>query len=48
MGTFGINIQKGFEDYAKNPDDLDEESDITSITISYRRVLDRLIDALYW
>tara|TARA_B100000029_G_scaffold502226_1_gene577144 strand:- start:221 stop:1315 length:1095 start_codon:yes stop_codon:yes gene_type:complete len=47
-GTFGINIQKGFEDYAKNPGDLDEESDITSITISYRRVLDRLIDALYW
>ena len=47
-GTFGINIQKGFEDYANIPGDLEEESDITSITISYRRVLDRIIDKLYW
>jgi len=47
-GTFGINIQKGYEKYAKNQGDIDEESDITSITISYRRVLDRIIDKLYW
>ena len=47
-GTFGINIQQGYEDYANNPGDLEEESDITSITISYRRVLDRIIDKLYW
>ena len=48
VGTFGINVQKGFEIYAKNPGSLEEESDISSITISYRRILDHVIDALYW
>ena len=47
-GTFGINIQKGYEKYAKNSGSIDEEVDINSITISYRRVLDYTIDALYW
>jgi len=47
-GTFGINIQKGYEKYAKNPGSLDEKVDINSITISYRRLLDYTIDALYW
>ena len=49
-GTFGINIQKGFEDYAYNPSkgDIKEETDIYSISISYRRLLDKVIDALYW
>ena len=47
-GTFGINVQKGYEKYAKNPGSLDEETDISSITISYRRLLDFTIDALYW
>ena len=46
--SFGINIQKGFEVYAKNPGSLEEESDISSITISYRRILNHIIDALYW
>ena len=47
-GTFGINIQKGYERYADNPGSLKEETDISSITISYRRLLDFTIDALYW
>ncbi len=48
-GTFGINIQKGYENYSKKSiNDIDEESDIVSITISYRRVLNRIIDKLYW
>ena len=46
-GTFGINIQKGYERYADNPGSLEEETDISSITISYRRLLDFTIDGLY-
>ena len=48
-GTFGINIQKGHEEYLKNSkNDIDEETDIYSINLSYRRVLDKVIDWLYW
>ena len=47
-GTFGISIQKGYENYANNPGSIEEETDISSITISYRRILDQVIDSLYW
>jgi len=49
VGTFGINIQKGYEEYLKNsPDDIDETNDIYAISLSYRRVLDKIIEKLYW
>ena len=48
-GTFGINIQRGFEKYLQeNPSDIKEETDIYAISISYRRILDKIIDKLYW
>lgn len=49
VGSFGINIQRGYEDYLQNSEsDIEEENDIYSISISYRKVLDKLIDKLYW
>ena len=48
VGTFGINYQIGKQIYASNPGSIDEEIDISSITISYRRILDQVIDFLYW
>ena len=48
VGTFGINYQVGQQIYASNPGSIDEEIDISSITISYRRILDQVIDFLYW
>ena len=49
IGTFGINIQKPFMDnLATNDGGVEQDSDIWQFSISYRRVLDRLIDALYW
>ena len=48
-GTFGINIQRGFEKYLQDkPSDIKEETDIYAISISYRRILDKIIDKLYW
>ena len=48
-GTFGINIQKGYEDYLQNsPEDIKETNDIYAISLSYRRVLDKIIEKLYW
>ena len=48
-GNFGINIQKGYEDYLqKSPDDIEETNEIYSISLSYRKLLDKYIDKLYW
>ena len=48
-GTFGINIQKGYEDYLqKSPTDIEETNEIYAISLSYRRVLDKVLDKLYW
>lgn len=48
-GTFGISLQRGYEKYLnENPSDIKEETDIYSITISYRKLLDKVIDKLYW
>ena len=48
-GTFGINIQKGYEDYLQNsPSDIEETNEIYAISLSYRRVLDKIIEKLYW
>ena len=49
IGTFGLNFQKGYEDYLqKSPDDIEETNKIYSISLSYRKVLDKYIDKLYW
>ena len=47
-GTFGINIQKGFEDYKQRTGDIEETNKIYAISLSYRRVLDKVIDKFYW
>jgi len=49
IGTFGLNFQRGYEDYLQNsPEDIDETNEIYSISLSYRKVLDKYIDKLYW
>ena len=48
-GGFGVNISRGYEYYFKeNNSDIEETNDIYSINISYRKVLDKVIDKLYW
>jgi len=48
-GTFGINIQKGYEDYLqKNSTDIEETNEIYAISLSYRKLLDKVIEKLYW
>ncbi len=48
-GGMGINITRGFEHYFKeNPSDIKEKNDIYAISISYRLVLDKVIEKLYW
>ena len=48
-GTFGINLQRGFEEYLQNsPSDIREENKIYAISLSYRRTLDKIIEKLYW
>ena len=47
-GGFGINIARGFESYFNdNPSDIKEETDVYSISINYRTVLDKRIDWLW-
>jgi hypothetical protein len=47
-GGFGINIVRGFENYFnENPSDIDEQTDVYSISINYRTVLDKRIDWLW-
>jgi len=49
VGNFGINIQKGYEDYLQNsPNDIKEENEIYSISLSYRKLLDKYIEKFYW
>jgi hypothetical protein len=48
-GGFGLNISRGYEYYFnENESDIKETNDIYSINISYRKVLDKVIDRLYW
>ena len=48
-GGFGVNLSRGFEYYFnENESDIEETNDIYSINISYRMVLDKVIDRLYW
>ena len=48
-GTFGLNIQEGYQKFLiKKSTDIKERNDIYSISLSYRTVLDKYIDKLYW
>ena len=44
----GINIARGYQYYFnENASDVDEDTDIFSITVNYRTVLDKIIEKLY-
>ena len=48
-GTFGLNFQKGYQSFAmKSENDIKEEIDIYAVSLSYRRLLDKVIEGLYW
>ena len=48
-GGFAVNVSRGYEYYFnENDSDIEETNDIYSISISYRKVLDKVIDRLYW
>ena len=48
-GGIGVNITRGFERYLNDrPSDIKEKNDIYSLSISYRLVLDKIIEKLYW
>ena len=48
-GGFAVNISRGYEYYFnENDSDIEETNDIYSISISYRKVLDKVIYRLYW
>ena len=48
-GTFGINIQRGYEEYLQEKaTDIEETNKVYAISLSYRKLLDKIIDRLYW
>lgn len=49
IGTFGINIQKPYMDnLATNDSGVEQDAELWQFSLSYRKVLDKLIDKLYW
>ena len=47
-GGIGVNIVRGYENYiSENPSDIKEETDIYSISINYRTILDKRLDWLW-
>ena len=49
IGTFGVNIQKPYMDnLATNDGGVEQNSEIWQFSISYRKILDKYIDKLYW
>ena len=49
VGTFGVNFQRPYMDnLATNDGGVDQSAEIWQFSISYRRVLDKYIDKLYW
>jgi len=48
-GGIGLTLTRGFEKYFnENASDIKEENDIYAVSLSYRLVLDRIIEKLYW
>ena len=49
IGTFGINLQRPYMDnLATNDAVVEQDAKIWQFSLSYRRVLDKYIDKLYW
>ena len=48
-GVFGLNLSAGYEEYLQVKEtDIEETNKIFAITLSYRKVLDKVIEKLYW
>ena len=49
IGAFGVNIQKPYMDnLATNDGGVEQDAEIWQFSISYRKILDKYIDKLYW
>ena len=49
IGTFGVNFQRPYMDnLATNDGGVDQSAEIWQFSISYRKLLDKQIDKLYW
>ena len=50
VGTFGINIQRPYTDTppTSESEDIDGKAKMMQISLSYRKVFDKIIDAFYW
>ena len=49
IGTFGINLQKAYMDNLSTNDDvLYQDAEVWQFSVSYRKLLDKYIDRLYW
>ena len=50
IGTFGVNIQKPYMDNLATNDGgaVEQDAEIWQFSISYRKILDKYIDKLYW
>jgi len=49
IGTFGINFQRPYMDnLATNDAGVEQDSEIWQFSLSYRKLLDKHIDKLYW
>ena len=49
IGTFGINFQRPYMDnLATNDAGVEQDSEIWQFSLSYRKLLDKQIDKLYW
>ncbi len=49
IGAFGINIQKPYMDNLATDDSgVEQDAEIWQFSLSYRKILDKLIEKLYW
>ena len=49
IGAFGINIQKPYMDNLATDDSgVEQDADLWQFSLSYRKILDKLIEKLYW
>ena len=48
-GTFGVNLQKAFMDNLSTNDEVQyQDAEVWQFSLSYRKLLDKYIDKLYW
>ena len=49
IGTFGVNFQIPYMDnLATNDAGVEQDAELWQFSISYRKILDKYIDKLYW